>query len=132
MPTIIELFSNKRMMVVLLLGFASGLPLGLTGSALQAWYSQAGVDITTIGFITLVGQPYVYKFFWAPFMDKVALPFGGRRRSWLYVTQLLIMLLLGVMAPNHPRKVSSAFSAYSSFISICFCLTRYCHRCLSN
>ena len=81
----LQLFSNRRIGATLLLGFSSGLPLALVGGALQAWFTQAGVDIVTIGFLTLVGQPYVYKFLWAPFMDRYVPPLLGRRRGWLLV-----------------------------------------------
>ena len=63
-----------RLLVVTLLGFASGLPLALTGQAMQAWLSVEGVDIATIGFLSLVGLPYTFKFLWAPLMDRFELP----------------------------------------------------------
>lgn len=89
-----KLLLQKRMMVVLLLGFASGLPLGLTASTLQAWYSVENVDIVTIGFLALVGQPYVYKFLWAPLVDRVRPPVLGHRRGWMLGTQCVLIALL--------------------------------------
>ena len=59
-----------RLVVVTLLGFASGLPLALTGQAMQAWLSMEGLDLATIGFLSLVGLPYTFKFLWAPLMDR--------------------------------------------------------------
>src|SRR5512138_367297 len=76
-----------RLLVVMVLGFASGLPLALTGQAMQAWLSIEGIDVATIGFLSLVGLPYTFKFLWAPLMDRFELPWLGRRRGWLVLTQ---------------------------------------------
>ena len=89
-----QLLLQKRMLVVLLLGFASGLPLALTATTLQAWFTVEKVDIVTIGFLALVGQPYVYKFLWAPFVDKVEPRFLGRRRGWMLGSQIILVFLL--------------------------------------
>lgn len=102
--TWLKLLAQKQMLIILLLGFASGLPLGLSGAALQAWYTVDGVDIVTIGFLSLVGQPYVYKFVWAPFMDRWQMPFLGRRRGWMLTTQLGLMATLGAMALMTPHE----------------------------
>jgi PAT family beta-lactamase induction signal transducer AmpG len=80
--------TNRRIQTVLLLGFSSGLPLALTGSSLQAWFTQSGVDLLTIGSLTLLGLPYVWKFLWAPLLDKFVPPLLGRRRGWILLTQL--------------------------------------------
>src|SRR6478609_4035137 len=87
-----------RLVVVTLLGFASGLPLALTGQAMQAWLSGSGVDIATIGFLSLVGPPYTFKFLWAPLMDRFEPPWLGRRRGWLVLTQLALAGALFWMA----------------------------------
>ena len=79
-----------RLFVVAVLGFASGLPLALTGQAMQAWLSVEGLDVATIGFLSLVGLPYTFKFLWAPLMDRFDLPWLGRRRGWLVATQLAL------------------------------------------
>ena len=86
---------SGRMLVALLMGFSSGLPLLLTGSVLQAWMQQEGVDLTVIGLMALVGLPYTLKFLWAPLTDRYCLPFFGRRRGWLIVIQLLLMVVVG-------------------------------------
>lgn len=103
-PQWLTLLLNKRMFIVLLLGFASGLPLGLSGTTLQAWYAVDGVNIVTIGFLALVGQPYVYKFFWAPMLDKWRLPYLGLRRGWMITTQLALMVILAAMALFNPTS----------------------------
>lgn len=100
-----------RLLVVALLGFASGLPLALTGQALQAWLSVSGVDIATIGFLSLVGLPYTFKFLWAPLMDRFELwPALGRRRGWLVLTQLGLALALWALAATSPTGALQAFA----------------------
>jgi MFS transporter, PAT family, beta-lactamase induction signal transducer AmpG len=99
-----------RAVVVVLLGFASGLPLALTGQAMQAWLSMEGLDVATIGFLSLVGLPYTFKFLWAPLMDRFDLPLLGRRRGWLVLTQLLLAAALFVMAGVSPTGATQAFA----------------------
>jgi PAT family beta-lactamase induction signal transducer AmpG len=93
---------NRRMLVALVMGFSCGLPLLLTLSVLQAWMKEAGVDLTTIGLMSLVGLPYTLKFFWSPVFDRYALPFLGRRRGWLLVSQLALMASLVWLGFNNP------------------------------
>ncbi|NDE17527.1 MFS transporter [bacterium] len=96
--------SAWRLVMVTVLGFASGLPLALTGQALQAWLTVDGVNISTIGFFTLVGLPYTFKFLWAPLMDRFEPPFLGRRRGWLVVVQLGLAAALALIAGLDPRE----------------------------
>ena len=97
-------FRNRNLAVIFLLGFASGLPLALTGGTLQAWMTVEGVSLATIGFFTLVGLPYTWKFLWSPFMDRFVPPFLGRRRGWLFLTQLALALLIAGMATLSPKE----------------------------
>src|ERR1700759_1594128 len=80
-------YLQPRVLIVLLLGFSSGLPLALSGSTLLIWMREAGVDLGTIGLFALVGTPYTLKFLWAPLVDSLHVPGcmhrGGRRRGWL-------------------------------------------------
>ncbi|MBX3604553.1 MAG: MFS transporter [Piscinibacter sp.] len=99
-----------RLIAVTLLGFASGLPLALTGQALQAWLSMEGLDVATIGFLSLVGIPYTFKFLWAPLMDRFELPLLGRRRGWLVLTQLALAGLLLLLAATSPSGATRAFA----------------------
>ncbi|HYC35879.1 MAG TPA: MFS transporter [Usitatibacter sp.] len=96
-------FRDRNLAVLLLLGFASGLPIALVGSTLQAWMTVEGVSLATIGLITLIGVPYTWKFLWAPTMDRFVPPFLGRRRGWIVVTQAGIMAGLAAMAMSSPR-----------------------------
>ncbi|MDA0221277.1 MAG: MFS transporter, partial [Proteobacteria bacterium] len=91
-----SVYTQPRVIAVLLLGFSSGLPLALTGATLQAWMTDSGVDLTLIGIFALVGLPYSIKFVWAPLVDRVRLPVLarrlGHRRAWLLATQGLLAL----------------------------------------
>ncbi|HEB96830.1 MAG TPA: MFS transporter [Sedimenticola thiotaurini] len=93
---------SGRMLVAALMGFASGLPLLLTGSVLQAWMKEDGVDLSTIGLFALVGLPYTLKFLWAPLMDRFTPAFLGRRRGWLLLMQLALIGALLVLAASSP------------------------------
>jgi MFS transporter, PAT family, beta-lactamase induction signal transducer AmpG len=106
----LEVFGNRRIAVVLLLGFASGLPLALTGGTLQAWMATAGVDIRTIGIFSLVGLPYTIKFLWAPLMDRFVPPWLGRRRGWIVITQLLLMAGIAAMGTLSPERAAIALA----------------------
>lgn len=103
--------------VVLVLGFASGLPLALTGQAMQAWLTVSGVDIATIGFLSLVGLPYTFKFLWAPLMDRFELPLLGRRRGWLVLTQLCLAAVLWFMADTSPTSATRTFALLAVLVA---------------
>ncbi len=69
---------NKRLFIIFLLGFSSGLPLALTSSTLQAWYADAGLSVLATGMLSLVGMPYVYRIAWGPILDRYSLyPWGN-------------------------------------------------------
>jgi PAT family beta-lactamase induction signal transducer AmpG len=100
----------RRLGIILLLGFSSGLPIALVLSTLQAWFTVSGISIVTIGVLSLVGQPYIYKFLWAPFFDRYVPPLFGRRRGWMIIAQAA--LILGIIAlafgdpVHHPITIS--------------------------
>ncbi len=93
-----QILGNKRIALMLPLGFVSGLPLALTSGTLQAWLTVAGVDLKTIGVFTLVGLPYSMKFLWAPLMDRITPPWLGRRRGWMLVMEIAAAAGLAMMA----------------------------------
>lgn len=99
--TVAAIFSG-RMLVALLMGFASGLPLLLTGSVLQAWLTRSGIDLATIGLFALVGLPYTLKFLWSPLFDRYAPPLLGRRRGWLLAMQLAVAAALFALSLARP------------------------------
>lgn len=101
-PTLLQALTDRRMAAILLLGFASGLPLNLTGSTLQAWLAQSGVDIKTIGIFGLVGLPYLFKMLWAPLLDRYLPPLLGRRRGWILIYQLALAVAIAGMGWGSP------------------------------
>lgn len=115
-----SLFKNPRILAVTLLGFSSGLPLALTGSTLQAWFTQSGVSLLTIGALTLVGMPYIWKFLWSPIMDRFVPPLWGRRRGWIGLTQLGLCITLFMLANLDPKiqpSVMGVLALVIAFIS---------------
>jgi MFS transporter, PAT family, beta-lactamase induction signal transducer AmpG len=97
-----SVIASPRMLAVLVLGLASGLPYNLTDATLQAWLKDSGVSNTTIGLLSLVGLAYTLKPLWAPLLDRYAPPFLGRRRGWIVIFQLALALALVWMADHGP------------------------------
>jgi PAT family beta-lactamase induction signal transducer AmpG len=93
---------SRHMLLALLMGVASGLPLLLTGSVLQAWMKQEGVDLGTIGLFALVGIPYTLKFLWAPLLDRYIPLRLGRRRGWLLIFQLALVASILLLSQANP------------------------------
>ena len=102
----IAVYFKPRVLIVMFLGFSAGLPLALSGSTLQIWSTESGVDLRTIGLFTLVGTPYTIKFLWAPLVDALDAPvlsrLLGRRRGWLVLSQLLLMAAIVFLAFRDP------------------------------
>lgn len=100
------LYFRPRMLVIFALGFASGLPLALTAGTLSAWLADAKIDRAAIGLFAAVATPYAFKFVWAPLIDALRLPvlahLLGRRRSWMLLTQVLLVASLLAMAGVDP------------------------------
>jgi len=97
-----EAILNRRMLICVFTGFTSGLPLYVLIQLVPAWLKVEGVGITEIGFFTLVGFPYTWKFLWSPAMDRYTLPFLGRRRGWMLVTQIALLLSIAAMGLVKP------------------------------
>src|SRR5208282_4640368 len=114
-------YTDRRVLQVLALGFASGLPLLLTFSTLSAWLATAGVRRATIGTFALVGTPYAFKFFWAPLIDRLPPPLPlGRRRGWGITIQIMLIgaiLRLGSCNPQHNLALMGALSLLVAFLS---------------
>ena len=113
----------RRQIVILLLGFSSGLPLALTSTALQAWFTTAGVSVTTIGFLSLISQPYFYKFIWAPVLDRWALPLLGHRRGWMLLTQVTILFAILAMTHYDPLHHAASLALLAVLVA-CFSATQ--------
>jgi len=104
----LAVYLQPRVLIVLLLGFSSGLPLALSGSTLLVWMRESGVDLVTIGLFAMVGTPYTLKFLWAPLVDALHVPFFtralGRRRGWLVFSQLLLIGSILLLALTDPAR----------------------------
>jgi PAT family beta-lactamase induction signal transducer AmpG len=114
-----QIFS-PRMLVSFLMGFSCGAPLLLTSTVLQAWMTEQGVDLTVIGFFSLVGLPYTLKFLWAPIFDRFTLPFLGRRRGWMLLMQLTLILALiglGLTDPGQTPWLVALAAFFVTFFS---------------
>ncbi len=116
----LEVFTNRRVAAMLVLGFASGLPLALTSGTLQAWLAVDGADLHTIGLFTLVGLPYTLKFLWSPVMDRFVPPWLGRRRGWIAGSQIALMAgiaAIGFSSPAHAPLALAALALTVAFLS---------------
>jgi MFS transporter, PAT family, beta-lactamase induction signal transducer AmpG len=116
----VEVATNPRVWVVLLLGFSSGMPLALTTGALQAWLTVSGVNLIDIGLFSFVGLPYIYKFLWSPLMDRFIPPFLGRRKGWMLITQVCLLvsiILMGLLNPNHELGLLGVLALITAFLS---------------
>ncbi|WP_396336444.1 AmpG family muropeptide MFS transporter [Fischerella sp. JS2] len=102
--SLLKVFESRKMAALLLLGFASGLPLLLIGNNLKAWMTQEQVDLAAIGWFSLASLPYSLKFLWSPFLDRFTPPFLGRRRGWLVVTQIALIVAIAFMAFQQPKQ----------------------------
>ena len=111
-----QLFS-PRMLVAFLMGFSCGVPLLLTSSVLQAWMTERGVDLSVIGFFSLVGLPYTLKFLWAPLFDRFTLPFSGRRRGWLLLMQLVLIVALIGLGMTDPGQTPWLVALAAFFVT---------------
>ena len=119
MSALRQMLIQPRMWVILILGYASGLPLNLSDATIKAWYSEAGVDIVTIGFLSLVGLPYALKFFWAPLLDRFLPPFAGRRRGWVILFQLGLVIMLAAFACFEPQEHAGIIASLALGLAFC-------------
>ncbi len=115
----LRIFQQPRSAILLIPGFASGLPLALTSGTLQAWMTVENIDLKTIGFFSLVGQAYVFKFLWSPLMDRYTPPFFGRRRGWLLATQILLLVAIAAMGFLEPGTQLRWMAALAVVIAFC-------------
>lgn len=112
-----QVFRSKRIALMLLLGFSSGLPLALTGATLQAWMAVEGVDLKTIGVFALVGLPYAVKFAWSPLMDRFVPPWLGRRRGWMVLSQLSLLCGIAAMSLSSPARLPLLVALIALFVA---------------
>jgi PAT family beta-lactamase induction signal transducer AmpG len=119
-PSFKEAILNRRMLICVFTGFTSGLPLYILIQLVPAWLRTEGVGLAEIGFFTLIGLPYTWKFLWSPVMDRYTLPFLGRRRGWMLVTQLALMAsiaAIGFLQPEFSIVLIAYLAAAIAFFS---------------
>jgi hypothetical protein len=104
MPGWLRLLLTRRMLICVFTGFSSGLPLYLLLNLLPAWLRSEGVDLKTIGLFALIQFPYTWKFLWAPLLDRYRLPLG-RRRGWMLLSQIGLLLSIGCSADSRRRPI---------------------------
>lgn len=106
----LSVYRSRRVLVLGVLGFASGLPLLLTAETLGAWLTHLDLGLATIGVASLVGLPYTVKWLWAPLLDRYPLPFLGRRRGWMLVLQVALAGAIAVMGSIDPRTAPGSLA----------------------
>ena len=114
-------YADRRVLAILFLGFSSGLPLALTFGTLSVWLAEVGVTKTTIGLFALMGTPYTFKFFWAPLVDRMPVPYLtrwlGRRRGWAIVTQLALMATIAGLGATNPATRPGVTAVLAFFVA---------------
>src|SRR5499433_3913396 len=117
----IAVYLKPRVLIVMFLGFSSGLPLALSGATLLVWMRESGVNLATIGLFALVGTPYTVKFLWAPLTDALDVPvlsrLLGRRRGWLVFTQLVLMAAIVFLGLCDPRSSALLVAIGALFVA---------------
>jgi PAT family beta-lactamase induction signal transducer AmpG len=116
----VRAFAQPKMAALIFLGFASGLPFNLIGNgkAFQAWMTASGVDLTSIGLFSMIGLPYSLKFLWAPVLDRYIPPILGRRRGWLLITQILLLIAIAAMSLHDAATGLRALSFNAILIAV--------------
>ncbi|MBV7387576.1 AmpG family muropeptide MFS transporter [Pasteurellaceae bacterium TAE3-ERU1] len=105
-PTLMQQIFTRRMLICLFAGFSSGLPLYIIISLIPLWLRTQEVDLKTIGFFALTGLPYIWKFLWSPVLDRYVPPFLGRRRGWMLISQVLLIVSLALFGFLDPKEHS--------------------------
>ena len=123
-PSAFRTFFNRRMLVMLGLGFSSGLPFMLVFDTLSTWLRDSGLSLEVIGFFSLATLSYSFKFLWAPLIDRTTVPgltkLVGHRRSWMLVCQAGVILGLWLISGSDPVRnlpLMAAFAVAVGFIS---------------
>ncbi|MRR50462.1 MAG: MFS transporter, partial [Rhodocyclaceae bacterium] len=108
------------MLICIFTGFASGLPLYLLLNLVPAWLRTEGISLKAIGLFALIQFPYTWKFLWSPFLDRYTLPWLGRRRGWMFLTQVLLLAViafLGVFSPASDLQTIVVLATLLAFAS---------------
>ncbi len=117
-PSLWHVVFSRRMVLCLLTGFSSGLPLYVLYQLLPAWLRDEGVDLATIGLFSLIAFPYTWKFLWSPAMDRFVPPFLGRRRGWALITQLALLAVLVAFGPLDPGSGTGPIAVVAGLVAL--------------
>ena len=108
---------GRKMLAILCLGLASGIPLGIVLTVLQAWMTKSGINLKTLGMAALVQMPYTWKFVWSPLMDRFVPPFLGRRRGWMLISQVVMLASIAAMGQFDPAHSLAAILALATVVA---------------
>jgi PAT family beta-lactamase induction signal transducer AmpG len=117
---VLKALLNRRMLICVFTGFSSGMPLYLLFNLMPAWLRTEGIGLKEIGLFALIQFPYTWKFVWAPFLDRYTMPLLGRRRGWMLLTQVLLLLViaaLGMFSPKDQLNVIVVLTVALAFLS---------------
>lgn len=117
--SVLGIFKGRKMLVMFLLGYSSGLPLMITASSLLLWYREYGVSIQNIGLLSLVGVPYVFKYLWSPLVDRYNFKWLGHRRSWIFLMQIAILCGVLLLAQFNPDQQPLLIAGIALAIAFC-------------
>ena len=121
--SLIKAVWNPRMLICIVVGFSSGLPLYFLLQLVPAWLRRSDVDLTTIGIVGLAQLPYAWKFLWSPLCDRFSLPFFGRRRTWMLGSQVLLLLSMSGIGLLSPANSTNAI-IWAAFLIAVFSATQ--------
>jgi len=108
---------DRKMLICIFTGFASGLPLYLLINLLPAWLRSEQVDLATIGLFSLIQFPYTWKFLWSPLLDRYAVPLLGRRRGWMLITQALLLVVIAMMGGFSPQTELTMIVLFATLLA---------------
>lgn len=117
-PSLLSQIFSRNMLLCIFTGFSSGLPLYVLFQMVPAWLSSSNVDVKTIGFFTLIGFPYTWKFIISPLLDRYYPNFLGRRRSWMFMTQVALLVLLALLGQYDPVANITIVAVISTSIAV--------------
>ncbi|HHW7446961.1 AmpG family muropeptide MFS transporter [Pasteurella multocida] len=117
-PSLLSQIFSRNMLLCIFTGFSSGLPLYVLFQMVPAWLSSSNVDVKTIGFFTLIGFPYTWKFIISPLLDRYYPNFLGRRRSWMFMTQVALLALLALLGQYDPVANITIVAVISTSIAV--------------
>ncbi len=116
--TIWQQLFTRRMLICVFTGFASGLPLYLLLNLIPAWLRTEHIDLKVIGAFALIQFPYTWKFLWSPLLDRYAVPGLGRRRGWMLLTQIALLLLIAVLGGFSPQKDLAMIVLFTTLLAL--------------